>query len=454
MKESKHYDVFVIGTGIAGQTAAKTCAKNGMKVAMADNRPFGGTCALRGCDPKKVFYEFTSLVDKSQRLKNIGVSKPPKIKWKDVQNFKSSFTNPIPENTEKNLAELGIDCYHQSPIFQSKNEILVEGELISADTFVIATGQIPRDLDIEGKEYLKISDDVLNLNKIPKSAIFIGSGYVGIEFACMLTIMGCKVTMVEQGPKALIQFDSFLVEKLISHLELIGITFLFDAEVRSINKLKKNLKITYKHKSKLKSLKARKVFNTTGRVPSIAMLELEKGDIKSNGSGVLVNDYLQSVSNPNVYACGDVSSKSLPLTPLSGLQGHMVGNNIIMKNSKKFAVPCIPSTVFSNPNLSSVGFSEEDAKRRYKKVKIFQGEASDWFNARKENNPVYAFKILVNERTDEILGAHLLSSQANETINIFSTAIQQKMTVAEFKKQMFTYPSYSSDLKSMLVNHN
>ena len=454
MKESKHYDVFVIGTGISGQTAAKSCAKNGMKVAMADNRAFGGTCALRGCDPKKVFYEFTSLMEKSRRLKDKGVTKLPNIKWKDVQNFKSSFTNPIPENTEKNLAELGIDCYHQSPVFRGKNEILVEGKLISADTFVIATGQIPRDLDIAGKEYLKISDDVLNLKKIPKSAIFIGSGYVGIEFACMLANMGCKVTMIEQGPSALTQFDSSLVEKLVKHLENLGITFCFNSEVQSVEKLKKNLKLTYKFKGKINTLKAEKIFNTAGRVPSIAILELKKADIKSDGSGVLVNDYLQSVSNPNVYACGDVSNKSLPLTPLSGLQGYIVGHNIIKKNSKKFDVPCIPSTVFTNPNLSSVGYSEESAKKRFKNVKIYKGDASDWFNARKENNPIYGFKIVVNERTDEILGAHILSSEANETINIFSMAIQQKMTVAEFKKQMFTYPSYSSDLKSMLASEH
>lgn len=448
----KHYDVFVIGTGIAGQAAAKICVENNLKVAMADNRPFGGTCAIRGCDPKKVFYEFTSLMHKSRLLMDHGVSKLPKIKWKDVQKFKSTFTDPIPENTEKNLHDLGIDCYHQSPVFQNENQILVEGKLISADAFVIATGMIPRGLDIKGKEYLKISDDVLNLKKIPKSAIFIGAGYVGIEFACMLATMGCKVTMVEQGPEALTQFDSFLVEKLVAHLEKLGITFLFDTEVRSVKKLKKNLKITYKYKNKIKTLKARQVFNTAGRVPSIELLELEKASIKFDASGVLVTDYLQSISNPNVYACGDVSSKSLPLTPLSGLQGYIVGNNVVTKESKKLDVPCIPSTVFTNPNLSSVGYSEEDANKRYKNVKIYKGDASDWFNAKKENNPTYAYKIIVNERTGAILGAHLLSSQANETINVFATAIFNKMTVKDFKKMILTYPSYSNDLKSMMKN--
>lgn len=452
MEEIKHYDVFVIGTGIAGQTAAKTCAEKGLKVAMSDNRAFGGTCATRGCDPKKVLLQFSELMHKSQLLTNKGVKKLPKITWKQVQKFKSTFTDPIPNNIEQNLTDLGIDLYHQSPVFQSENQILVEGKLVSANTFVIATGIIPRELDIEGNEYLGISDDILNLKKLPKSVTFIGSGYIGMEFACMLATMGSKVTMIEQGPRLLTQFDEFLVDKLVTYLETIGITFMFNAEVTLVEKLRKNLKVQYQLNGKSKSIKSRKVFNTAGRIPSIALLKVSKANVKSNHTGILVDDYLQSISNPKVYACGDVSSKSLPLTPLSGLQGHIVGNNIIKAKSKKFEVPFIPSTVFTNPNLSSVGYSEEQALKRYKNVKIYKGDASDWYNAKKENNPVYAYKILVNDRTDVIVGGHLLSSQANETINILSMAIEQKMTVAEFKKQMFTYPSYSVDLKSMLAS--
>ena len=454
MKEAKHYDVFVIGSGIAGQTAATICAQEGLKVAVADNRPFGGTCAIRGCDPKKVLLQFSELVHKSQLLREQGVSKLPKIKWKQVQKFKSSFTDPVPLSTENKLSDLGIDFYHQSPVFQNEHEILVEGKLISADTFVIATGMIPRELNIDGNEYCDDSDDILNLKKLPETATFIGSGYVGMEFACMMATMGTQVTMIEQGPKPLSQFDEFLVERLVKYLEIIGVTFILNAEVTSVEKLKKNLRVHYTINGKEKSIKSRKVFNTAGRVPSIEMLELSKVNVKSDHSGVLVDDYLQSISNPNVYACGDVSSKSLPLTPLSGLQGYIVGNNIVKAKSKKFGVPCIPSTVFTNPNISSVGYSEEEAKKRFKNVKIYKGDVGNWYNAKKEHNPVYAYKILVNERTDEILGAHLLSSQANETINLFSIAIQQKMTVAEFKKQMFTYPSYSSDLKSMLKNED
>lgn len=448
----KHYNVFVIGSGIAGQTTAKACVKKGLSVAISDNREFGGTCANRGCDPKKVLIDFSALLEYTKRLKGLGVSQLPVIDWQSVQDFKSQFVDTVPENTETDLKDLNIDLYHQSPEFVSENEILVEGKSITADYFVIATGNIPRELSIPGKDYLETSDAILDLISIPKSASFIGSGYIGMEFASMLAIMGCKVTIFERDSTALRQFDPFLVEKLLLKMENLGVTFVFNAEVESIEKLNKNLRLHYKLNGKQKTHKSRKVFNTTGRVPSIEMLNLEKAAIDYDNSGILVNDFLQSTSNKKVYACGDVSNASLALTPLSGLQGSIVGENITKGNVKVFQFPIVPSTVFTQPNMSSVGLTEIEAKKRYKDIVVFKGDLSYGFNAKKENTSVYAYKILVNKRTETIVGAHLLSAEANETINIFTMAMAQEMTVSEFKRLIFTYPSYSIDLKYMLRN--
>jgi len=452
--ETIHYDVFVIGSGIAGQTTAKACVEAGLTVAISDKREFGGTCATRGCDPKKILMQFADLVQHSNQLKGFGIKKSPKINWKAVQKFKTSFTKPVPSSTENNLKDLGIDLYHQSPKFISKNEITIEGKTISADKFVIATGNVPRPLEFKGSDLLKTSDDILNLKKIPKSAIFIGSGYVGMEFCYMLSTLGCKVTMIEISDTALTPFDSFLVEKLTKILEKTGVNFMFKTKPVAIKKLKKNLKLTYEKGGKTKTIKAKKIFNTAGRVPAIEMLDLENAGIKADESGVLVNDFMQSTSNKDVYACGDVSSQSLPLTPLSGLQGYIAGHNIINGNLKEFSNPLVPSVVFTQPQLASVGYSEEEAKRRYKNIKIFKGEASHWYNAKKENASAYAYKILVNERTQKIVGAHLLSSKANETINSFTMAINKGLTVHNFKKQIFTYPSYTNDLKHMLKDED
>ncbi|WAC00932.1 NAD(P)/FAD-dependent oxidoreductase [Lacinutrix neustonica] len=315
--KTKHYNVFVIGSRIAGQTAAEACAKNKLTVAITDNREYGGTCANRGCDPKKVMLQFSSLLEQSNRLHHLGVSKLPKINWKQVQDFKKEFTQKLPVSIEDRLKELSIDLYHQSPVFISEHEITVEGKTITADYFVIATGQIPRALNIKGKKYLETSDAILDLEKIPKSVSFIGSGYVGMEFATMLAVLGCKVTIFEHGPTALSNFDALLVEKLIAKMEKLGVAFIFNAEVSAIEKLSKNIRIKYAVNGSKKRHKSRHVFNTAGRVPSISSLELEKANIDYNEAGVVVNDFLRSPSNKKVYACGDVSNLSLPLTPLS-----------------------------------------------------------------------------------------------------------------------------------------
>ncbi|EDP94821.1 NAD(P)/FAD-dependent oxidoreductase [Kordia algicida OT-1] len=450
---TQKYDVFIIGSGVAGQTAAKICVKNGLSVAIADKRAFGGTCAMRGCDPKKIMLQFATLVQKSTQLKDLGVKNIPEISWKDIQTFQQSYTSKVPESIKENLTSLGIDLYHESPKFISKNEISVAGKNIKADKFVIATGLVPRKLSFNGANYLKTSDDVFHLKKIPASATFIGAGYVGMEFCFLLSTLGCKVTLIDRDSQALSQFDSFLVEKLVTSMKNRGVEFIFDATIEAVEKKKKNYKIHYKRKGKRASLKSHVVFNTSGRVPATALLDLENAKIEHDESGIIVNDFLVNRTNKHVYACGDVSSKSLPLTPLSGLQGYIVGNNILKEKSKKFTNPIVPSVVFIHPNLATVGYSEAEAKKRYKNILVLKGDASDWYNAKKANAKTYAFKIIANKRTRIIVGAHLLSAEANETINIFVVAINKKMTIDELKKMIFTYPSYSSDLKKMLKDY-
>ncbi|MDX1470629.1 MAG: NAD(P)/FAD-dependent oxidoreductase [Flavobacteriaceae bacterium] len=450
--KKQHYDVFVIGSGIAGQTVAEFCSKKGLSVAIADYREYGGTCANRGCDPKKILLQFTDLLNHSKNLKDVGIQILPKVDWAAVQAFKTKFTGPVPTKTERNLIELGINLYHQSPHFVSENEISVEGKNVTADYFVIATGQVPRKLTFKGAHYCQNSDDILNFKEPPESAIFIGSGYIAMEFSYMLASLGCKVTVVEKDNRALGPFDEFLVARLVEHLKSLGVDFIFDADASKIEKLRKNYRLHYSKKGKSHKIKANTIFNAAGRVPSIGELSLEKGNIQHNDKGIEVDDYLQSKTNPKVFACGDVSDKSVPLTPLSGLQGYIVGNNILKSKSKKFSVPCVPSTVFTYPQLSMVGYTEHGAKSKFKNLKIYQDDVGDWFNAKRKKEDVYAYKIIVNERTDEILGAHLLSSEANECINLFSTAIFNNMTVKEFKKLIFTYPSFSQDLKSMLAD--
>ncbi|MHA7941532.1 dihydrolipoyl dehydrogenase family protein [Formosa sp. 3Alg 14/1] len=448
--EYKEYDVFVIGSGVAGRYVARTCASAGLSVAIADNREFGGTCANRGCDPKKIILGPTEVFDLADNLSQKGISSLPELNWEANQKFKKTFTDKIPAGTENQLKELGVVLYHQSPKFLDKHTLSVEGKTITAKNIVIATGQIPRILTMEGAQLLKTSDDFLKLSKLPKHMIFIGAGYVGLEFAHMATRYGCQVTLIEQGPSALNAFDSDLVSELISVSEKLGIRFIFNADISSIEKLNKNCRVHYKHKGKNESIKARMVFNTAGRVPAITELSLDKGGVAYSKKGVEVNKYLQNITNDKVYACGDVSDHSVPLTPLSGIEAKIVAENIIHGNKTEINVPNVPSTVFTLPNLASVGLSEDEAKKRYNNVIVKHEFVSDWFNVKRSNEKAYGYKILINERTNEIVGAHMLGPYAAETINLFAMAINLKLTTEAVKNMIFTYPSWANDIKSML----
>ncbi|MFS4466616.1 dihydrolipoyl dehydrogenase family protein [Maribacter sp. 2210JD10-5] len=446
----EEFDVFVIGSGVAGQTVAKACADKGKKVAIADRREFGGTCANRGCDPKKVLLGVTEIWEEAQNLKGKGIEKLPELNWKKLQKYKRSFTKAIPAATEKNLKKKGISLYHQSPEFVDERTLKVEGKTAKAKNIVIATGYEPRKLSFKGSKHLSTSDDFLNLKKLPKSIIFIGAGYVGMEFAHMAARFGVRVTVLDSGNRPLSAFDADLVGTLTDYSKKLGIKFIFNSEVKAVEKLRKNFRVSYKSGKKMKSLTSKMVINTAGRIPAISALNLEKGNVAFNENGIATNNFLQSETNPGVYACGDVSDNGLPLTPLSGREGYVVSENILNGNRKKLSIPVIPSVVFTLPNIASVGYSEKEAKSRFKNIIVKQASALDWFNAKRINAPAYSYKIILNERTQKLVGAHILGPNAGETINIFAMAIHKGMKADELQSMLFTYPSLVNDIKNMV----
>ncbi len=444
------FDVFVIGAGSAGQTVAKKTAQAGLKVGITERLQYGGTCPLRGCDPKKALLAATEVVEMAKNMAGNGVVKQAKISWKAMQKFKKTFTKPVPAAAENSLLELGIQTFSGEASFVSKNKIQLGDTTIEAKYMVIATGQKPRELPIKGAEYLKTSADFLGLKKLPKHIVFIGAGYIGMEFAHMAARAGAKVTIIQKPERPLTNFDADLVAKLTAYSKEIGIKFIFNAAVLEVKKGKSKYKILFNQHKKEQQIKCNVVFNTAGRVPAIDNLNLDVANIAYHEKGISVTEYLQNTTNDAVYVCGDVSDHGLPLTSMTGPEANTVAENIIHGNKVKINTPIIPSVVFTLPNMASVGMSEEEAKKRCKNTIVNFDSAEDWFNAKRINAPVYAFKVIVNERTKVIIGAHLIGPHAAETINLFAMAIHQKMTIDMVKDIIFTYPSWGYDLNSML----
>ncbi|MGA8854738.1 MAG: NAD(P)/FAD-dependent oxidoreductase, partial [Christiangramia sp.] len=323
---------------------------------------------------------------------------------------------------------------------------------VTAKKIVIATGNKALELPIPGRDLPIISDDFLELEELPESMIFIGAGYIGMEFAHIAARCGVEVTVIDGESRALNNFDEDMVKHLQKASEGIGIKFIFDAEVKEVEKLQTNYRVSADQQGKKIELKAKLVVNAAGRVPSIDELDLEKGNVEFSKKGITVNEHLQSPSNKNVYACGDVSaSEGLPLTPLSSQEARIVAANILDKDrAKNVDYPPQPSVVFTLPNLASVGLNEKQAKEKGYDFRLEQKLVPKWFNAKRINEDYYAYKTLVDKKTGLVLGAHLLGPEASEMINMFVMAMCGKLNCETLKGMIFSYPSWASDIKAMV----
>ncbi len=448
----KEYDVFVIGTGTAGKMVAKACAQAGKNVAIADNKAFGGTCALRGCDPKKVLLGLSEILDRCKQMQGKGVKSLPAINWENLQSFKETFVDAVPMATEKDLRALGISMYHQSPYFLDEKSLSVEGKTVKAKKIIIATGNKPIQLDITGWDLTLNSDEFLNLDKLPESMLFVGAGYIGMEFAHLAASLGVKVTVIEGTERPLSRFDKDLVTSLVKAMEANGVRFIFNANVYKIEKLRKYFRVSAKQHDKEIEEKTEMVINTAGRIPSIDELNLDQGNVAYSKKGVAVNTHLQNTGNKNVYACGDVADSSgLPLTPLSSFEAELVIDQLLKnKKSSQIDYPNQPSVVFTHPQIAMVGLTEEEAKEKNLSFSVKCKTQLDWYNAKRENQAFYGFKTLVDKKTNQILGAHIIGPQAAEMINLFTLAMNLKLDTQALKKMVFSYPSWGNDIKSMI----
>lgn len=446
----KKYDVFVIGSGMAGMNIANKCASKGLKVGITDELPYGGTCALRGCDPKKIMLAATEVKDFAARLHEKQISGVPPISWQEAMKFKQEFVDSMPPKIENGYEKNGVDTYHQSAKFISENQLRLGYETIHADKVVIASGAKPRELDFPGGSLPLSSTDFLNFESLPKSLLFIGGGYIAFEFAHMAARFGSEVTILHRGERPLENFDPFIVEQLTEATKKLNIKLVLNTNVTAVEKNANGFRVKGNGREGEHFWNTELVINSAGRPPAIFDLDLKKANVDFGKKGIKVNEYLQSTSNPNIYAAGDAADIGIPLTPVAVMEGHIVASNILKGNKKKPDYRGIPTVVFTLPTMAAVGLSEEQATEKGFDYKINKNSVSGWFTAKRVNEKTYAYKTLVDKKTGEILGAHLIGPHAEEVINLFAVAIKSGFTSRDIKTMILTYPSASSDIVYMV----
>lgn len=460
------FDLIVIGTGTAASTAALACRSVGWKVAIIDSLPFGGTCALRGCEPKKVLVEATKTIDSSKRHQNKGItgSESIRIKWSDLIRFKRTFTEPFPKEREDSYVKAGIIPFHGPARFVGSNMIKVghdgNNRILNSRFILIATGAMPMNLNIPGLENITTSDQFLKIegDNLPNRIVFVGGGYISFEFAHIAARAGAEVTILHRGKQSLERFDPDLVNQLVQKSREIGIDVQVQKIVRGIDKTSDGKLVVHASDAfagddKVSiTLETDMIVHGAGRVPNIEGLDLMTAGVEYNITGVKVNEYLQSVSNPAVYAAGDVAaSGGSPLTPVASYDGHIVANNLTKGNTLKANYTGLPSVVFTTPPLASVGMREQEAKEQGIRFKTKYKNTSSWYSSRRVGETCSGFKVLIEEESTRILGAHILGPNAEEVINIFSIAIRLGLTAKHLNDPiLYAFPTNSSDVVYML----
>lgn len=450
----KKYDVIVIGTGTAGQTAAFDLAAAGYNVAIIENSNTpGGVCALRGCQAKKWFYEVSELVARCKHLQDIGIIIPPRVDWQQILIEKNKFTSKVPENTINNLQGNGITCIAGKAKFIDQSTVSVNNSNLTSRYCIVATGAIPTNLPIEGKEYMLTSDEFLELEALPKRIAFIGGGFISFEFAHFAAHLGGNkgdIHILEANDKVLSPFDGDMVKQLVEVSEVEGIRIHTNTSIVSIKQSGTAYVIVSESG---KDLEVDLVVNGAGRAPNIESLDLQVAGVNFSRKGITVDQNMRT-SSTTIFAVGDCA-ESLQLARVADMEAHVAARTIIASDNGEVTAgidySATPAVLFTYPQLGFLGKTEEQLKEENVKYWKSYDTHLSWPTYRRVGLKHAAYKIMVDEN-DLILGAHFLSDNTTGLLNTFKQAMIDKTPVTRLHENniMSPYPSHESDILYML----
>lgn len=447
----RSFDVVILGGGNAGMGVTVATSEAGLSVAMLEPDLLGGTCPNRGCMPKKVLVAAAHALDEIERAAahHIAVGKPS-LDWAALIDREKAMIAGIPAALAGVMERRGVEVIRGRGRLAGPNAVAVGGETLEAKHIVIATGSTPRRLPFPGAELMITSDDVLDERSLPASVVFVGGGVIAFEFSHVYARAGVAVTILEALPQLLGGMDADAVTQLRAATERLGIAIHTGVEVRRIERVGDRLRVVYEEGGAEHNVEAERVVNGAGRVPLLEDLDLVAGELSAEQDRIATDAYLRSASNPAVYVCGDAVAGHPQLSPIATYEGRIVGRNIVDGPKHVPDYTGIPSCVFTVPALASVGLSEAAAKAQGLDYRAAVNDLHGWLSGRTYAEDAAWSKVLIEEKSDRILGAHILGHAGEELIHLFALAMKHGITATGLRDFVYGFPTFAADIKSML----
>ncbi len=442
-------DLFVIGGGSGGVRAARIAAGHGARVMVAEEYRMGGTCVIRGCVPKKLFvigshirHEIDDAAGFGWSIPNVTFDWPTLVanKDKEIARLEGIYAS----NVEKSGAQI---VKTRATLEDAHTISLANGKTVKSKYVLIATGSRPNHGPvIPGIEHVISSDEAFHLPELPKRIVIQGGGYIALEFACIFAGFGTDVTVVYRGDNILRGFDEDVRTHVRAEMEKEGITIITGCTVAKIDKYGKEFTSRLSNGS---SIASDLVMFAIGRHPNVANLGLERVGVGINpkNNGVSVDNWSRT-SVPNIYAIGDVTHR-INLTPVAIREGHAFADTIFGNRPVQVDHATIPTAVFSQPEVGTVGLTETEARAGYTHVDIYKTDFRPIKSTMSGRDTRILMKLVVDGSTDRVLGCHVVGDTAAEIIQVVAVAIKMKATKADFDATMALHPTAAEELVTM-----
>ena len=440
------FDLFVLGAGSGGVRAARMSASYGARVGICEVSRVGGTCVIRGCVPKKLMVYASQFAEDFEDAIGFGWELGEmKFSWPRFIRAKDQEIDRLNQVYLRLLSESGVTLYQEHGSFIDSHHLKIGDEVISAERILIATGGRPWVPDIPGIEHAITSDEAFHLEELPGRVAVVGGGYIACEFAGIFNGLGSQVYQIYRGDALLRGFDHDVRRVLGDEMRKKGVELMLENNVLSIRKLEHGLELTLQDGA---TLEVDQVMYATGRVPNVRGLGLTNAGVEVRADGEVVVDDCSQTSLDHIYAVGDVTSR-VNLTPVAIYEGHAVADNLYGGMERSVNHEFVPSAVFSQPPVGSVGFSEEDACIHYGEIDIYRSEFRPMKNNLSGRDEKTLMKLVVDRASQIVIGIHIVGHDAPEIVQGFAVAVKSCLTKECFDRTIGIHPTAAEELVTM-----